>query len=165
MPSGGHSRGGRLPEPGSSRSLIKPGQRSGHGRKLPVMAAPPEAPAYLIGAELEIWRYYAPRLAVDGRLSDKSVDALGRYCVAMAQVQRLTQIVRESAPVIITTQCQPDGTTREIAKANPADAMLRSWLDKARALENDLVLNPASLLRVPAEPVQEADPFDDEPSA
>ena len=83
----------------------------------------------------------------------------------MAQVQRLTQIVRESAPVIITTQCQPDGTTREIVKANPADAMLRSWLDKARALENDLVLNPASLLRVPAEPVQEADPFDDEPSA
>lgn len=165
MPSGGHARGGRLPEIGSGRSMTKPGKRSGGPRQLPVMPAPPDAPAYLTGPELEIWRYYAPRLAADGRLSDKSVDALGRYCVAMAQVQRLTQIVREAAPVIITTQCQPDGTTREIVKANPADAMLRSWLDKARALENDLILNPASLLRVPAEPVQEADPFDDEPSA
>lgn len=165
MPSGGHARGGRLPEIGSGRSMTKPGKRSGGPRQLPVMPAPPDAPAYLTGPELEIWRYYAPKLAADGRLSDKSVDALGRYCVAMAQVQRLTQIVREAAPVIITTQCQPDGTTREIVKANPADAMLRSWLDKARALENDLVLNPASLLRVPVEPAREIDPFDDEPSA
>ena len=165
MPSGGHARAGRLPQLGSGRSLTRPGTRSGAPRQLPVMPAPPDAPAYLTGPELEIWRYYAPRLAADGRLSDKSVDALGRYCVAMAQVQRLTQIVRESAPVIITTQCQPDGTTREIVKSNPADAMLRSWLDKARALENDLVLNPASLLRVPVEPAREIDPFDDEPSA
>ena len=78
---------------------------------------------------------------------------------------RLSAIVRESAPVIISTQYQPDGTTREIAKSNPADAMLRSWLDKCRALENDLVLNPATLLRVPVEQPREIDPFDDEPSA
>lgn len=134
-------------------------------RTLPVMAAPPDPPAYLSGDELEIWRYYAPRLAADGRLSDKSVDVLARYCVACAQVRRLAQIVRESAPVIVSTQYQPDGTTREIAKANPADAMLRSWADKARALENDLVLNPATLLRLPAERPAEIDPFADEPSA
>lgn len=165
MPSGGHARAGRLPSPGSGRTLKGVGRRLGAPRTLPAMPAPPEIPAYLTGEEVEIWRYYAPRLAADGRLSDKSVDALARYCVAVGQVRRLSAIVRESAPVIISTQYQPDGTTREIAKSNPADAMLRSWLDKCRALENDLVLNPATLLRVPVEQPREIDPFDDEPSA
>lgn len=165
MPSGGHARVGSLPSPGSARTLAGGGRRLGAPRTLAAMPAAPDPPVYLTGEEVEIWRYYAPRLAADGRLSDKSVDALGRYCVAVAQVRRLSAIVRESAPVIISTQYQPDGTTREIAKANPADAMLRSWLDKCRALENDLVLNPASLLRVPAEAPQVVDPFADEPSA
>ena len=165
MPSGGHARAGRLPQPGSGRSLTRPGARSGAPRRLPVMAAAPDPPGFLSAEELEVWRYYAPKLAADGRLSDKSVDVLARYCFAVVQVRRLAQVVRESAPVILSTQYQPDGTTREIAKTNPADAMLRSWLDKCRALENDLLLNPAALLRVPAEQPTEDDPFADEPSA
>ena len=162
MPSGGHSRVGPLPRSGSSNMLKGKSKRRGAASRLLPMPAAPDPPPHLDDAEAAVWGYYAPLLAVDGRLSPKSIDALARYCMAVVQVRYLRQQLRESAPVIVSTVVDSAGNEREIAKANPLDAMVRSWMDKARALENDLVLNPASLLRVPTQAPDDDDEFADE---
>lgn len=161
MPSGGHGRVGPLPQPGSSSLLRGKSKRGGPTARLTPMVVP-APPAHLEADEVAIWQHYAPLLAADGRLSPKSIDALARYCTAVVQVRTLRAALRASAPVIISTTVDGAGNEREIVKANPLDAMLRSWMDKARALENDLVLNPASLLRVPPQTEPEVDDFADD---
>jgi P27 family predicted phage terminase small subunit len=162
MPSGGHGRVGPLPRAGSSSMLRGKSKRAGAASHVLPMPAAPDPPPHLEDDEAVVWRHYAPLLAADGRLSPKSIDALARYCTAVVQVRYLRKQLRESAPVIVSSTVDSAGNEREIVKANPLDAMVRAWMAAARALENDLVLNPASLLRVPSQDAPDDDEFADE---
>lgn len=141
--------------------LLGRSKRAGAAARLTPMPVP-APPAHLEADEVAIWQHYAPLLAADGRLSPKSIDALARYCTAVVQVRALRAQLRASAPIIVATTVDSAGNEREIVKPNPLDAMLRQWMAAARALENDLVLNPASLLRVPAQTELEVDEFADD---
>ena len=153
---------GPLPKAGSASMLRGKSKRRGAASNLLPMPAAPAPPPHLDDDEAAVWRHYAPLLAADGRLSPKSVDALARYCTAVVQVRYLRKQLRESAPLIISSTVDSAGNEREIVKANPLDAMVRAWMAAARALENDLVLNPASLLRVPPQDAPDDDEFADE---
>lgn len=158
MPRGGHGRTGPLPVPSSGSVLAGKAKRIGALRRPAEFSVPP-APSHLDQEEVEVWRHYAPLLAADGRLTPKSLDVLARYCTAVVQVRALRAQLRASASIIVTTTIDGAGNERENVKANPLDAMLRQWMAAARALENDLVLNPASLLRVTDQGQAEDDPF------
>lgn len=140
---GGHSRSGSAPADGATRRLV--GAKERPQRTTTVISdslATCEAPADLSEAEQDYWNYYAPKLAAERRLTVKSRDVLAKYCTALAIVSGLRAVL----------------ASRDSAQRSTTRRELRQWLLTARLYENDLILNPASVLRAPlptTEPVED----------
>jgi phage terminase small subunit len=115
------------------------------------------APPHLDAVERKHWRYYAPLLAAAGRLTLEARDTLAKYCSALATVVRLKEQMRapEYRDVIVTTSIDSAGNEHVNAKPNPLLTLFRQWLMVSRNYEADLLLSPATAIRVPA---PQADP-------
>lgn len=123
-----------------------------------IVCAPPTG---LSRSEQRFWKYYAPQLAAEKRLSMKARDTLAKYCTALA--------------VVADLRGQLTSRKREhIAQRSYVRKELRQWLLASRLYENDLILNPASAIRAPRAEGGEDDPpppddpftqFDDDDSA
>lgn len=151
--SGGHARSGRL-----SKAALQPVRIN--ARKISAATTSVMIPEHLTEQEQAVWKKYAPLLEADGRLTERSAEVLARYCVAVARCRKIAEELKQAPSFVTSEVTDRFGNVREIVKAHPLDAMLRQWMATSRSLENDLLLNPASSLRAPAEDKTLADPFD-----
>jgi len=160
MPRGGHSKSGPVIQDAQARALRGSRERPQHRTKgdlgQPMIAC--DAPPGMSPAERKFWDYYAPQLVASRRLPLKARDALAKYCSALAVVADLRRRIFSSR------------SKADIANRTQNRKELRQWVLAARLYENDLLLNPSSLVRV-AKPeggggsgggeLNDEDPFDE----
>lgn len=150
MPRGGHPRSG--PRAKSKKEREESGARTRRhhakvdrvlGGKDVVDAPSPsvEPPPMLTETQQEFWRYYAPLLAKERRLTLKVRDALARYCITQAMVKRLNEDI-ESLDTILVLEESGE-------RVHPMVTTLRQFLQISRQYDTDLLLNPAADLRAP----------------
>jgi phage terminase small subunit len=160
MPRGGHSKVGPIQQDAATRALRGSKERPQHRSKgdlgeLMVTCAPPVG---LSKQEQAFWNYYAPQLVAAKRLPLKARDALAKYCTALAVVADLRKHLSSRK-------------RQDLEQRSDHRKELRQWLLASRMYENDLLLNPASLIRAPRAEggggggsvgeLGDSDPFDD----
>jgi phage terminase small subunit len=144
MPRGGHAKSGPPVFDAGKRHLRHTKERQRHRTKghagMPMIVCKP--PRHLTRAERAIWRYYAPVLVAEDRLTLKARDVLAKYATALVVVERLKGQTEEPGyrDVVLTQTGE---------KANPLLLQLRQWVMLCRGYETDLLLNPASAVRAP----------------
>ena len=138
MPRGGHGKTGPVAADTQTRRLrgsrTRPQHRAKGDAGAPMVGCDP--PRGLSRTEQNFWRYYAPALAVEHRLTVKTRDTLAKYCTALAVVANLRTLLASRKPA-------------NRAERGPVRKELRQWLLASRLYENDLLLNPASAIRAP----------------
>lgn len=154
MPRGGHGRTGPIAQNAAARELHGSRTRAHHrtkgdaGAAMSTCAPPPG----LSRSEAAYWRYYAPQLAAEGRLTMKARDVLAKYCTALAIVASLRKQIESRK-------------RDDVANRSSNRKELRQWLLASRLYENDLLLNPSSSIRAPkpggVDPPVPNDPMDD----
>ena len=133
---------GRKPLPPTLRLLRGHARKRGSVAGVSLPTAEPEPPAWLTGAALDVWHYYAPQLASAGVLTLADRDTLATFCVH-------AQIVGECREAIAA-----DGLLTETPgghrQTSPHYSILHRSTRLMAALASDLGLNPASRTRVRA---------------
>lgn len=101
--------------------------------------------------EQDQWAYYAPLLVQTGRMTLEARDTLAKYCTALGQVAQIKSEMADPSYRVVMLSVTVDGAGNEhvTAKTNPLNVALRQWLETARHYEADLLLNPATAIRVP----------------
>ena len=80
-------------------------------------------PRELDDAAKKIWSYIAPRLILLGRLTPETADALGEYCVALAEVRALRDAIKAEGRIV-----ESEGRYGEQHAQLPARAAVRQSL-------------------------------------
>jgi phage terminase small subunit len=136
----------------ASRALRGSRERPHHRQKgdadAPILVCDP--PPGLSKSEQTFWRYYAPQLAAERRLTLKARDTLAKYCTSLAVVADLRRA--------LTSRKRQDVEQRSNVRKE-----LRQWLLASRLYENDLILNPASSIRAPKPVGGTGEPIPDDP--
>jgi len=114
-------------------------------------------PRELDDAAKKIWSSIAPRLVLLGRLTPETADALGEYCVALAEVRALRDAIKAEGRVV-----ESEGRYGEQMRNSP----LVQQYDKAWARWRNLAAafgaTPADVRAMPAPPERSSsDPWDD----
>ena len=114
-------------------------------------------PRELDDAAKKIWSYIAPRLILLGRLTPETADALGEYCVALAEVRALRDAIKAEGRIV-----ESEGRYGEQMRNSP----LVQQYDKAWARWRNLAAafgaTPADVRAMPAPPERSSsDPWDD----
>src|SRR4051812_5171404 len=98
MPRGGHGRSGPPPQGQKERDLRGSRTRAHHRAVIAPMSLGCEPPPGLSKQELAFWRYYAPALFAERRLTGKTRDTLAKYCTSLATVADLRRQIASRKP-------------------------------------------------------------------
>jgi phage terminase small subunit len=145
--SGGHGRGG-------------PAKQEAQ-RGLQDTTADCAAPEGMSAAALEYWHYFAPLQVKRGLLTESSRLVLRNYCQLLVECDRVQAELAESKPLIFSTTVDGAGNEHPKVQANPLIGLRLRLQAQLHTLENDLCLNPATALRLPAVAEPEVDPLDE----
>lgn len=172
MPKGGaRSRSGPLPRTEAQQravgARVRPRNREQRSIGTPASASVVAPPPGMTALQLEFWHYYAPLLEAAGRLTLEGRETLSGYCMACAEIARINQEIQavdeHGEPLyktlILSVTVDGSGAQHVNGKTNPLNIALRQWLETKRKYEADLLLSPATAIRVPG-PLPGQEPSD-----
>lgn len=163
--------GGRPPKPTALKLL------HGNPGKRPLPANEPQPPAdgvkvptWLKGRARRLWRQIEPILADMRVLTVADTQALALLCDALAEYVEAREVVRktgmtyESVRVVGTTR-DDDGNevpiTSTMVRQRPEVAIAADAWRRANQMLQQFGLTPSSRAKVPAQPKEEVDPFEE----